>query len=155
MSIPGGIPHTQSQVTQAEMDQYRMEFEGYVPPNERKTGQTNPAGDPRFHAILEEIGKLHDKKSQDYGTGADPYANVRASAEFGIPPWVGAVLRANDKTTRIKSFLKKGSLANESLEDSLMDNAVYYIIALILYREQKERDHVCRNAGARPVDAAR
>jgi hypothetical protein len=89
----------------------------------------------RFHEILRELGELHDRKSADYGSDKDPYANVRASQDFGIPPWVGAVLRAHDKITRIKSFIQKGNLRNESLEDSLRDVAVYFIIALDLYEE--------------------
>jgi len=77
---------------------------------------------------------MHDKKSKDYGTTDDPYANVCASQGFGVKPWVGALIREHDKTTRIQSFIAKGSLVNESLEDSLIDKAVYSIIALLLYR---------------------
>lgn len=94
-------------------------------------------GDPRFHALLFEIAALHDRKQADYGTGADAFANVRASQEFGVAPWVGTLIRANDKWTRIKSLLRKGYLVNESLDDSLMDISVYALIALILKREQE------------------
>lgn len=86
-----------------------------------------------FLTVIEEVVTLHTKKAKDYGTDTDLYANVRASQEFGIPDWVGALVRENDKTTRIKSFLTKGMLANESLRDSLIDKAVYSIIALMLY----------------------
>jgi hypothetical protein len=94
------------------------------------------AGDPRFHELLDEIGRLHDKKQQDYGTDVDPFANVRASEEFGVAPWIGSLVRMNDKVTRLKSFARKGTLANESVEDSLLDIAVYALIGLILYREE-------------------
>lgn len=79
--------------------------------------------------------ETHNKKSKDYGSEGDPYKNVRASEEFGIPAWVGAVLRSNDKITRLKKFAQTGSLANESAEDSLLDNVVYFAIATLLYRE--------------------
>tara|TARA_Y100000310_G_scaffold338983_1_gene430203 strand:+ start:1142 stop:1297 length:156 start_codon:yes stop_codon:yes gene_type:complete len=46
----------------------------------------------------------------------------------------------NDKMSRLKTFAKKGSLSNESVEDSLRDLAVYAIIALCLYQEESERD---------------
>lgn len=95
------------------------------------------SGSEAFHAVLRELGDLHDRKQQDYGTDTDPFANVRASAEFGVPAWVGAVVRMNDKVTRIKSFCRKGNLINESLEDSLADIAVYAAIALVLYREAR------------------
>ena len=92
-------------------------------------------GDARFHALLKEIGELHDRKQEDYGRDVDPFANVRASQEFGVAPWVGALIRLNDKVTRLKAFAIKGSLANESAEDSMLDIAVYSLISLILYRE--------------------
>jgi hypothetical protein len=90
----------------------------------------------RFHAILRELGALHDRKQRDYGTDDDPFANVRASREFGVPPWVGALVRGNDKMTRLKSFIRRGSLANEPVEDSLRDLAVYAVIALVLWEEE-------------------
>jgi hypothetical protein len=93
------------------------------------------AGDPRFHALLKEMGELHDKKQADYGTEGDPFANVRASEDWGIPAWVGACVRLNDKLKRLKAFAKKGVLENESAEDSMIDIAVYALIALVLYRE--------------------
>lgn len=103
------------------------------------------SGDARFHALLFEMGALHDKKQADYGREAavgrapDPFANVRASSAWGIAPWVGALMRLNDKVVRLQSFARKGSLANESAEDSMLDIAVYALIALVLYREQAEQ----------------
>lgn len=88
-----------------------------------------------FSDILNELQALHDKKQADYGTGADPFANIRASEQFGIPAWLGAIVRANDKVSRLQAFARKGKLANESVEDSLRDLAVYSVIALLLYRE--------------------
>jgi hypothetical protein len=93
-------------------------------------------GDPRFHELLKQIGELHDKKQLDYGAETDPFANVRASEEWGVAPWVGALVRLNDKVHRLQQFAKKGELANESAEDSMMDIAVYALIALVLYREE-------------------
>ena len=92
-----------------------------------------------FHAALLEIAELHDRKQQDYGSGRDPFANVRASEGFGIPAWLGAIIRANDKISRLKTFAVKGTLANEGVEDSLMDLAAYAVIALVLWREQGDR----------------
>lgn len=100
---------------------------------------TGGRGDPRFHALLQQIADLHDKKQADYGKDADPFANVRASRFWGIAPWVGALVRLNDKVSRLQSFARKGALANESAEDSMMDIAVYALIALILYREEREK----------------
>lgn len=90
-----------------------------------------------FRAILDEMAALHDKKAADYGRDEDPLANLRASEGFGIEPWIGAVLRLNDKVHRVKSLLLNGKLANESLEDSLIDIANYAVLALVLRREHQ------------------
>lgn len=95
-------------------------------------------GADRFHELLSEIGELHDLKQSDYGSDADPFANVRATEDWGIPSWVGALLRLNDKVVRLKSMAKKGALNNEPAEDSMRDIAVYALIALCLYEEANE-----------------
>jgi len=93
-------------------------------------------GSEMFHQELEGLGKLHDSKQADYGRPNDPFANVRASEEFGIDPWIGCMIRANDKMRRIQTHAKGNSLKHESVEDSFRDLAVYSLIALCLYREQ-------------------
>lgn len=92
-------------------------------------------GDPRFLDKLNWIAELHSAKQYDYGAGEDPFANLRASQDFGVEPWVGATIRMNDKITRLKSFIAKGELKNESVMDSFLDIAVYALIASILYEE--------------------
>lgn len=92
-------------------------------------------GSPDFRNTVWEILMLHAKKQRDYGNASDPFANVRASEDFGVPGWKGSLIRLNDKVTRLKNYSLTGTLANESVEDSLMDMAVYAIIALCLYRE--------------------
>jgi hypothetical protein len=99
----------------------------------------DPTGDSRYLAVLDEMRALHCQKAADYGRGEDALANVRSSVEFGIPAWQGVMLRANDKMHRIKSFCLKGSLKNESLEDSLKDLASYTMIALVLLREESQK----------------
>lgn len=92
----------------------------------------------KFHDIIQQLVELHDKKQADYGREHDPFANVRAAEDFGLPGYVGALIRANDKMRRLQKFVDKGELANESVEDAFMDLAVYAIIGLILYQEQAE-----------------
>jgi len=92
-------------------------------------------GDPRFHALLSEIADLHAKKGADYGRGVDVFANCRASESWGIPAWIGTMVRACDKVKRLQTLADKGSLANEAAEDSFKDLAAYALIALILFRE--------------------
>ena len=94
-------------------------------------------GSARFYEILHELGELHDRKQADYGRDNDPFSNVRASEEWGVPSWVGAMIRATDKVRRLQKFAQVGSLMNEGAEDSLRDIAVYAIIALVLLEERK------------------
>jgi hypothetical protein len=107
-------------------------------------------GSKRFHALLHEIGELHDRKQEDYGSDTDPFANVRASERWGIPAWVGALVRLNDKVARLQAFARKGVLANESAEDSMLDIAVYALIAKVLY-EQESRGQKDEMQGATDV----
>ena len=91
------------------------------------------SGSERFHEILHELGELCDEKEADYAV--TPFSNIRGGAEWGVEPWVGAMIRANDKVKRLQKFAREGKLANESVQDSFRDLAVYAVIALVLYEE--------------------
>lgn len=109
----------------------------YLVINEAPSRFGDTEGHPEFLRVLKDMASLHARKAVDYGSGDDPLANVRASKDFGVAPWLGALLRANDKVHRLKEYAKKGSLANEGVEDSLIDLAAYAIISLVLFREGK------------------
>lgn len=96
------------------------------------------AGHAGYLKLLDEMRELHLKKSSDYGTGQDPFANVRRSARLGIAPWKAVLVRMGDKWQRIESYCQNGKLENESLEDSLLDLAAYALICLTLRREEKD-----------------
>lgn len=81
---------------------------------------------------------MHDKKQKDYGKDDDPFSNIRSSEDFGIDGWVGALVRGNDKMRRLQKAARGGQLVNESVEDSLLDLAVYTIVGLILFREEQD-----------------
>lgn len=95
----------------------------------------------RFHEVLAEVGRMHDAKQLDYGSDADPFANVRSTEELGVPAWVGVVMRLGDKRKRLVKAARdtitngKPSLANEGVRDTLLDEAVYALIGLVLYEE--------------------
>lgn len=102
------------------------------------TRMTEPGSvhkDP-FHQVLDEMYSLHARKSHDYGTDSDPLANFRGSSQWGVAPWVGALIRAQDKMYRLQRAADGVHLRNESVEDSLIDGAMYFVHALCLYREQ-------------------
>lgn len=88
-----------------------------------------------FLGLLDRMRELHIKKAADYGGELDTFANIRSSEAIGIPAWKGAWLRALDKVKRIDQFCLRGSLENESVEDSFMDLAAYCLIALAIRQE--------------------
>lgn len=96
------------------------------------------SGHPEFYEILDSLAALHDRKNRDYGTDADPLASCRGSVSFGIPAHMGVWVRMGDKFQRLQSFAQNGSLANEGVEDTLLDLAAYSILSLILYRETRQ-----------------
>ena len=112
---------------------HRKKYEEF---NETKLRERHP-NSRRFHELLAELGDLHDLKQADYGRGDDPFANVRSSEEWGVPGWVGAMVRAGDKIRRLQALRRNGKLENESAEDSLRDLAVYSVIALVLFEQAR------------------
>lgn len=92
---------------------------------------------PKFEEILEELNEMQIRKGKDYGTDEDTLADLVESKKFGIEPWINVILRCSQKMARLATFVKKRNLQNESVEDSLIDLAVYSIHALRLYREYK------------------
>ena len=138
MSIPPGACGFCGQLIEVgeklEKHKLEMHWESMQPARHPKSQE--------FHNILKEMGALHDQKQRDYGRPDDPFANVRASADFGIPAWIGAVVRANDKMRRLQTAAQGSQLSNEGVEDSLLDLAVYAIIGLILYREEGSNDNI-------------
>ena len=49
---------------------------------------------------------------------------------------IGTIIRMQDKWGRIENFCKNGFLVNESLRDSLIDNAVYSLLAVTILDEE-------------------
>jgi len=91
-----------------------------------------------FLELLEEVRQLHLSKSQDYGSESDPLANIRQGAEFvGIEPWRACLVRVADKVQRLKTFCRTGRLVHEGVRDTLLDNAAYSLLAIVLFDEGK------------------
>lgn len=95
----------------------------------------------RFMEKLEQMKRLHLAKSADYGSDADPFANIRGSGPFAnIEPWRGCLVRIADKMQRLHTFAVKGELSCEGVEDTLLDAAAYLIICNVLFDEEKHGD---------------
>lgn len=92
-------------------------------------------GDPRFYQLLEEIAELHSRKNHDYAKDGEPLSNFHRSEAFGIAPWRGILVRMSDKWSRIEELSKGKTAKNESLRDSLIDNAVYSLLCVLLLED--------------------
>jgi hypothetical protein len=90
---------------------------------------------PAFIKLIDEIVQLHDSKNSDYASDADPLSNFRRSEAFGVPAWKGICVRMTDKWSRIEQLSSGKAPKNESLRDSLIDNAVYSLLAIIALEE--------------------
>jgi len=90
-----------------------------------------------FEAILFDLVLMHRKKSKDYGD-ENPYKNFDQVAHMHeITPLEFCNIMVTLKEARIANL--KGKVAvNESLEDSLIDRAVYAVIAIDLYRRDTQ-----------------
>jgi hypothetical protein len=101
-------------------------------------------GHPMFYSLLQEMADLHSRKNHDYA-GSDPLSNLKGSEEIGIPAWKGVLVRLMDKWARIKTFANKAELEviNESIYDTLMDNAVYSLLCVILLKEISNSKNQC------------
>jgi len=97
-------------------------------------------GHPEFYKVLEQMKETHSNKNHDYAGTEDCLANLKECEGMGIEPWVGVALRIGDKWSRLKSFVRQGSLKvqDEKIEDTLIDMANYAVLCLILYREKDE-----------------
>ncbi len=84
------------------------------------------------------LAELHKKKNHDYAGGIY-LSDLIASNRAGIPAWKNALLRIQQKMSRLESFAKQGefAVAGEKLEDTCEDLAVYSIIMLMLYKYKK------------------
>lgn len=95
-----------------------------------------------YHAFVQEtfskMSKLIKAKNEDYTAGADDaFANFRR-AEPVVPMLEATWVRWGDKIQRVDAYFRNGKLevANEGLEDALLDVIGY---SMIMLGELKEK----------------
>lgn len=97
-------------------------------------------GHPKFYGMLEQMADLHSRKNHDYAGDSDPLKNLKACTRLNLEPFIGVMVRLQDKWSRLEEFVKSGQLMvkGESVIDTLMDNAVYSLLAIIIYEEEQQ-----------------
>ena len=78
-------------------------------------------------------------KNADYTVGGGPFSNFEDSTVFGVDPFVGLLLRFQDKWKRVQSYVKLGELKveNEGIEDAFKDIIGYACLALGMLKERQ------------------
>ncbi len=97
-------------------------------------------GDKRFLDYADTLKKIHSSKNHDYADQSEPLSNFRIVNEIvsGVPdsPFKVAFTRLIEKVLRIAEVAKKGNkVADESINDSLIDSGVYSGLCKILIEE--------------------
>ena len=90
----------------------------------------------KFDELLDEIRELRASKGHDYAETTDPLSNLRMAKNLGISPLDGVLVRMSDKWSRLCQLRRGKSPKHESLRDTLIDNAVYSLLAVLLLDEQ-------------------
>ena len=88
----------------------------------------------KFLELTKKIFDLQDCKGRDYGEEQDGLKNLRRKGVLGI------VARMGDKLSRIENLTQPGkepAVVEETLIDTLMDNAVYSLLLIILLEDLK------------------
>jgi hypothetical protein len=87
----------------------------------------------KFDERLEAMFDLMSSKNSDYSPEADALFNFRG---FG---WKGIIVRLGDKYSRLRTFvLNNKPVSHERIEDTLLDNAIYSILALIVKEDEEK-----------------
>lgn len=97
-----------------------------------------------FKGITEEMYETTKRKNSDYtGDPGDAFKNftaVEIASAGAVTTEMGFFTRMTDKMMRFASFIRNGTLqvADEKIEDTVLDLAVYCILFVCYRRSQRE-----------------
>lgn len=104
-------------------------------------------GSPIFYALLAKAARIHDKKSHDYASNKNPFANYRFAGEmsklFDNPNDAGFVSRIAEKMFRLANIENSNKQAlNESVEDAEEDLITIVVLWMASRRDERINSHV-------------
>lgn len=106
---------------------------------------TQKNGSPEFYRLLDKMGEIHHKKSNDYASNDSPYGNYEfsgwvASIFSHSPEDMGFIGRIAEKMYRIANLEKDHKeILNESIEDSESDICVITLLWMAARRERRNK----------------
>lgn len=101
-------------------------------------------GHPLFYKLIAEEAEMYSRKHYQYATDADPMSNFRLCGQLtrkcikpGVNPTIAAALTLMSKqVVGVYEIVGEGKTGTiDSLEDKLLDIAIYSRIIRILVRE--------------------
>ena len=101
-------------------------------------------GSPEFYKILEEMAETHDRKSHDYASNKDPFANYHFAGKLALlfshsEQDAGFVGRIAEKLYRLANLEKSQKTPlNESIEDTEKDICVIVALWMASRRERRK-----------------
>lgn len=100
-----------------------------------------PQSQSYLRLLMLEMVTLHLNKAAGYSglKTTDTWRNFRRAERLGVPAWKAVLVRKGDKVSRYENLaldLRNDQLQNESLRDTLIDDAAYALIAVDLIDEQ-------------------
>lgn len=93
-----------------------------------------------FKRCTDKMLAITTAKNKDYSAGSDAFKNFKQCEVLGIcSAEKGILVRMTDKMTRIANLLDaEAAVADEKIEDTLMDLSNYALILLIYIKEKKK-----------------
>lgn len=107
---------------------------------------------PKFNDLLDKMKVIHDKKNADYANDTDPYSNFSFAANFaGVEKIQVYLTLLGVKAARLHELILNKKIAkNESINDTLLDFAVYAALMAsdLMVKEEQE----CGRCGKLLID---
>ena len=102
-------------------------------------------GSQEYYKLLEEMSDMHNKKSQDYASDEEPFANYHfagvMSKMFDNPEDAGFIGRLAEKLFRIANVENNNKIVtNESIQDT--ENDICVIVTLWVASRRHRRNHL-------------
>jgi hypothetical protein len=105
--------------------------------------------DDPFERVVYDMVKMKRRKRADYAGDGNPFQNfIDSSYQINATPGVSCEVLIGTKQSRLRNLLGTDrDVQNESVEDTILDRAVYSTLALAMYREGlydkrwAEKDH--------------
>lgn len=95
----------------------------------------NEADRDPIDRVLDEVREINFRKRADYAQDGDPFSNFRDTAyQLGLTAGHAVETHIATKQSRLRQLLfTDRDVNNESVRDTLLDRAVYSLIALALF----------------------